>query len=99
MCLRFVFLLITRLAAWLRLSRREETWKMRDEQMVSVPTQSGAESLPALAAASSASTGRPAIDAKRRGPYTERRVHAGADSQPDARSSVRPWPHAPVYLA
>ncbi len=27
MCLRFVFLLITRLAAWLRLSRREEAWK------------------------------------------------------------------------
>jgi transposase len=27
MCLRFVFLLITRLAAWLRLSRRDETWK------------------------------------------------------------------------
>ena len=27
MCLRFVFLLITRLAAWLRMSRREETWK------------------------------------------------------------------------
>ena len=27
MCLRFVFLLITRVAAWLRLSRREETWK------------------------------------------------------------------------
>src|ERR1035438_6197736 len=27
MCLRFVFLLSTRLAAWLRLSRREETWK------------------------------------------------------------------------
>jgi hypothetical protein len=26
MCLRFVFLLITRLAAWLRLSRREEAW-------------------------------------------------------------------------
>ena len=25
MCLRFVFLLITRVAAWLRLSRREET--------------------------------------------------------------------------
>jgi hypothetical protein len=25
--LRFVFLLIMRLAAWLRLSRREETWK------------------------------------------------------------------------
>ena len=27
MCLRFVFLLITRIAAWLRLSRREEAWK------------------------------------------------------------------------
>src|ERR1039458_8896081 len=27
MCLRFLFLLIARLAAWLRLSRREETWK------------------------------------------------------------------------
>ena len=27
MCLRFVFLLITRLAAWLRLSRRDEIWK------------------------------------------------------------------------
>ena len=27
MCLRFVFLLITRLAAWQRLSQREETWK------------------------------------------------------------------------
>jgi hypothetical protein len=27
MCLRFVFLLITRLAAGLRLSRRAETWK------------------------------------------------------------------------
>jgi putative transposase len=27
MCLRFVFLLITRGAGWLRLSRREETWK------------------------------------------------------------------------
>jgi hypothetical protein len=27
MCLRFVFLLITRLAVWRRLSRREETWK------------------------------------------------------------------------
>jgi hypothetical protein len=27
MCLRFVFLLITRLASWLRLSRREEAWK------------------------------------------------------------------------
>src|SRR2546430_16439423 len=27
MCLRFVFLLVTRVAAWLRLSRREERWK------------------------------------------------------------------------
>jgi putative transposase len=27
MCPRFMFLLITRLAAWLRLSRREEAWK------------------------------------------------------------------------
>ena len=27
MCLRFAFLLITRMISWLRLSRREETWK------------------------------------------------------------------------
>ena len=27
MCLQFMFLLIMRLAAWLRLARREETWK------------------------------------------------------------------------
>jgi hypothetical protein len=27
MCLRFVFLLITRLASWLRLSRREQAWQ------------------------------------------------------------------------
>ena len=27
MCLRLVFIMIMRLAAWLRLSRREETWK------------------------------------------------------------------------
>src|ERR1017187_591240 len=27
MCLRFVFLLITRVASWLRLSQRQETWK------------------------------------------------------------------------
>ncbi len=27
MCLRFVFLLITRLTAWLQLARREEAWK------------------------------------------------------------------------
>jgi putative transposase len=27
MCLRFVFLLVTRMTSWLRLSQREETWK------------------------------------------------------------------------
>jgi putative transposase len=27
MCLRFVFLMITRMTSWLRLSRREEAWK------------------------------------------------------------------------
>ena len=27
MCLRLVFLLITRLISWLRLSQREEAWK------------------------------------------------------------------------
>src|ERR1035437_8333715 len=27
MCLRFTFLLITRVVSWLRLSQREETWK------------------------------------------------------------------------
>jgi putative transposase len=27
MCLRFVFLLIIQLAGWLRLSRRDDTWK------------------------------------------------------------------------
>ena len=27
MCLRFVFLLITRVAAWLRLSQREDAWQ------------------------------------------------------------------------
>jgi putative transposase len=27
MCLQFAFLLITRVASWLRLSRREEAWK------------------------------------------------------------------------
>jgi putative transposase len=30
MCLRFVFLLITRVAAWLRLSRREEAWRIAE---------------------------------------------------------------------
>ena len=27
MCLRFAFLVITRVTAWLRLSRREEAWQ------------------------------------------------------------------------
>jgi hypothetical protein len=30
MCPRFVFLPVTRVAAWLRLSRREEAWKEAD---------------------------------------------------------------------
>ena len=30
MCLRFVFLLITRTATWLRLSRREEAWRIAE---------------------------------------------------------------------
>ena len=34
MCLRFVFLLITRAVAWLRLSRREEAWKTTEILML-----------------------------------------------------------------
>jgi putative transposase len=34
MCLRFVFLLITRAAAGLRLSRREEAWKTAEILML-----------------------------------------------------------------
>ena len=30
MCLRFVFLLITRVVSWLRLSRREEAWQIAE---------------------------------------------------------------------
>jgi hypothetical protein len=30
MCLRFVFLVITRTASWLRLSRREEAWRIAE---------------------------------------------------------------------
>src|ERR1019366_1501498 len=30
MCLRFPFLLITRVTAWLRLSRREDAWKIAE---------------------------------------------------------------------
>ena len=30
MCLRFVFLLITRTTSWLQLSRREETWRIAE---------------------------------------------------------------------
>jgi hypothetical protein len=38
MCLRFVFLLITRVAAWLRLSRREEAWTTAE--ILILPTSS-----------------------------------------------------------
>ena len=34
MCLRFVFLLITRLAAWMRLARREDAWKIAEILML-----------------------------------------------------------------
>jgi transposase len=34
MCLRFVFLLITKVAPWLRLSRREEAWKTAEILML-----------------------------------------------------------------
>jgi hypothetical protein len=34
MCLRFVFLLITRAAEWLWLSRREEAWKTSEILML-----------------------------------------------------------------
>ena len=30
MCLRLVFLLVTRIATWLRLSRREEPWRIAE---------------------------------------------------------------------
>jgi len=30
MCLRFVFLLIARVTTWLRLSRRDEAWKIAE---------------------------------------------------------------------
>ncbi len=46
MCLRFIFLLITRLAAWLRLSRREETWKTAEILILRPPARG-----PAAAAA------------------------------------------------
>jgi hypothetical protein len=39
MCLRFVFLLITRVAAGLRLSRREEMWKTTEILILPVPCQ------------------------------------------------------------
>src|ERR1700687_1421275 len=35
MCLRFVFLLTTRAVSWLRLSRREETWKTAEIMILS----------------------------------------------------------------
>src|ERR1035438_6769901 len=46
MCLRFVFLLITRVASWLRLSRREEAWQTA-EILIPAPPARG----PAAAAA------------------------------------------------
>src|SRR6266849_3679744 len=39
MCLRFVFLLITRVASWLRLSRREEAWKGRRDLDLAPPAR------------------------------------------------------------
>src|SRR5205809_1813411 len=47
MCLRFFFLLITRVAAWLRLSRREDAWKTAEililrHQIVVLQRQSAA---------------------------------------------------------
>ena len=46
MSLRFVFLLITRIAAWLRLSRREEAWKTAEISILRHLW--GARSLPGL---------------------------------------------------
>jgi hypothetical protein len=46
MCLRFVFLLITRVVAWLRLSRCEDAWKIAEililRQLVVLQRQSAA---------------------------------------------------------
>jgi len=46
MCLRFVFLLITRVITWLRLSRREEAWKTAE--ILLLRHLWGARSRPAL---------------------------------------------------
>jgi hypothetical protein len=46
MCLRFVFLLITRTFAWLRLSRREDAWKTAE--ILILCHLWGAKSLPGL---------------------------------------------------
>jgi hypothetical protein len=46
MCLQFVFLLITRMTSWLRLSRREEAWKTAE--ILLLRHLWGARSLPAL---------------------------------------------------
>jgi hypothetical protein len=51
MCLRFVFLLITQVAAWLRLSRRKEAWKTAEILILR-------HQLSRLAAASSAARAR-----------------------------------------
>jgi hypothetical protein len=34
MCLRFVFLLITRMTSWLQLSRREEAWQTAENLLL-----------------------------------------------------------------
>ena len=47
MCLRFVFLLITRVASWLRLSRREEAWQAAE--ILILRHQLGAPELPIFA--------------------------------------------------
>src|SRR5450755_4613370 len=39
MCLRFMFLLTTRLAAWLRLARREERWKTAEILILQPPAR------------------------------------------------------------
>ena len=45
MCLQFMFLLTMRLAAWLRISRREETWKTAEILMLRHQLTVGAENV------------------------------------------------------
>src|SRR5712691_11616503 len=66
MCLRFAFLLITRVASWLRLSQREETWKtaeiliLRHQLAVLQRRQPQRPNLNWAARSRSGRTGRPA---------------------------------------